>query len=437
MLTREENELICRTGPGTPMGQLFRRFWMPALLMSDLPEPDCEPVRLKVLGENLVAFRDTNGKVGVLERQCPHRLADMWFGRNENAGLACAYHGWKFDVAGDCMEMPTETAESNYKHKVKMRAYPTSEFGGVVWVYMGPQDLTPELPQLEWARVPDDHRVVRSWLQDSNYLQATEGEIDSAHVTFNHRWFEQEFVPAVQRGQANRVTGNGGIMNYMDGAPRLTVKETDYGFVYGSRRQVGENEYYWRVTQFLLPFYSLIPGPQPPRGGRCWVPVDDEHNMVFQYSAHPDRPLTEEERQRLSASPERLYRTTFTLPDSTIIDTWRPERQRGNDYLIDRQMQRTQNYTGIASVREQDMAMTDGMGAIPERWREHLGTTDVAIITARKILLRHARDLQEGKEPYAARHGDAYRVRPVDIVSNEGDFGKLYERHADLALARV
>ncbi len=435
MLTREENELICRTGPGTPMGELFRRFWVPALLASDLPEPDCAPVRLKILGENLIAFRDTGGRVGILDRQCPHRLADLFFGRNEEHGLRCSYHGWKFDAGGACLDMPTETADSNFRNKVTIKSYPAREWGGVIWTYMGPPELMPELPQFEWARVPEDHRVVRSWLQDSNYLQAAEGEIDSAHVSFTHRWFNRD-NPLAQR--VIRRTGSGGaVLTDVDGAPRLTVKETEYGFVYGSRRSTGDGQYYWRVTQFLLPFFSLIPGPSWPRGGRCWVPVDDYHNMAFQYSCNPERPLTEEERFRASASPEQPFWTQVRLRDDTIIDTWRPKRNRDNDYLIDRQLQKTAQYTGIASGREQDMALTDGMGAIPERWREHLGTTDVAIITARRMLLRLARELQQGKEPIAPHLPDAFRVRPIDIVSDEADFGRLYQKHGELAVATV
>jgi nitrite reductase/ring-hydroxylating ferredoxin subunit len=418
------------------MGEVFRRFWLPAALVKDLPDPDCTPVRLKILGENLVAFRDTDGKVGIIDRNCPHRLADLFFGRNERQGLTCAYHGWKFDVEGNCVDMPTEPADSSFHEKVKIKSYPARELGGVIWVYMGPPERMPaEPPQFEWATVPDSHRVVSSWLQDSNYLQATEGEIDSAHVSFAHRWFKQEYVPPVFQARINRSLSDGRVMNYIDGAPRLTVRETEYGFVYGSRRQVSDSEYYWRVTQFLLPFFSLIPGPVYPRGGRCWVPVDDKHNMVFQYSCHPDRPLTDEERVRLNSSPEALFRTTFKLPDDTIIDTWRPKRNRDNDYLIDRDMQRTQNFTGIASGREQDMAMTDGMGAIPERWREHLGTTDIAIITCRKILGRLARNMQEGIEPEAPLDPQAFAVRPIDIVSTEQDFLKLYEENRTMAVA--
>jgi len=437
MLSREDNELLCRTGPGTPMGELFRRFWLPAMLASDLPGPDSEPWRLQILGERLVAFRDTNGKVGILDRHCPHRLADLWFGRNEESGLTCAYHGWKFDVEGNTVSMPTEPAESDFKERLKIKSYPAKEFGGLVWVYMGPRELQPELPQFEWARVADDQRVVRSWIQESNYMQAAEGEIDSAHITFNHKWFGEDYIPPQMR-QPFRMTGEGSVSRWHDGAPRLTVKETDYGFIYGSRRQNADGQYYWRCTQFMLPFWSLIPSPVPPFGGRCWVPIDDEHNMVFQYSGHPDRPMTEQERMRRMSSPDRLDRTVFKLPGSrTLIDGWRPMRNRDNDYLIDREMQRTQNFTGIASGREQDMAMTDGMGFIPERWREHLGTTDIAIIAARKILLRMAQQLQDGIEPYPPHHGDLYRLRPIDIASDIDDFETLLERHGELGLARV
>ena len=173
-----------------------------------------------------------------------------------------------------------------------------------------------------------------------------------------------------------------------------------------------------------------------PRGGHCYVPVDDEHNMVFQYSAS-DQPMTEQQVMRANGSPENLTWQHHELKDGTIVDCWRPQRQKGNDYLIDRRMQRYDNFTGIASGREQDMAMTDGMGAIPERWREHLGTTDVAIIAARKILLRLARALQQGQEPFAATHGDAYRVRSLDVVDPEGDFEAFLSKYDNELLHAV
>ncbi len=434
MFTREDNELICRTGPGTPMGDLFRRFWLPLTVSSALPEPDCPPIRAKLLGESLIAFRDSSGKVGVIDRNCPHRLADLFFGRNEEHGLRCSYHGWKFDVAGNCVDMPTETPESTFRQKVRVKSYPAQDHGGVIWVYMGPSYLRPELPEFEWALVPETHRLVTCWLQDSNYLQAVEGDFDSAHVSFAHRWFNQQSIPAVRR-VPRRLAGAGDALTNLDTAPKLTVKETEYGFVYGSRRVAPEGQYYWRVSQFLLPVWSLIPGPNWPRTGHAWFPVDDEHCMAFQYSCNPEEPLTEDQIARLKASPDHPYWTAHELRDGTIIDTWYPRRHRLNDYLIDRALQRTATYTGIASGREQDMALTDGMGRIPERWREHLGTTDIAIIALRRLLIRLARQLQAGREPAAAHNGAAYRVRPIDILSDIHDFGTLYDKHADLAVA--
>jgi phenylpropionate dioxygenase-like ring-hydroxylating dioxygenase large terminal subunit len=427
MLSREENNLICRTGPGTPMGDLLRRFWMPAALSEEL-EPDGEPLRLMIMSEPMVAFRDTSGKVGILERQCPHRLADMWFGRNEEHGLACAYHGWKFDTSGACVDMPTETAESNYKHKVRMRSYGVEEFGGLIWVYMGPPEQKPELPQMEWLRVPASQRIVTRWLQESNYLQAVEGDIDSAHISFNHRFFQGLPDP----GDPPR----GISLASNDGAPRLTVKETDYGFIYGSRREI-DGGYYWRCTQMLLPFFSLIPSAAPPWGGHCWVPVDDTHSMAFQYTGHPERAFTQEEIDRRRNAPLGNSKCTYELPDGNIIDTWRGERTRQNDYKIDRNLQKTFTYTGILNIREQDMAMTDGMGMIPERWREHLGTTDLAIIAYRRILLRLAKELQRGIEPFAPHHGGIYHVRPIDVLSDEGDFNAVYEQNKALAVAKA
>ena len=225
-------------------------------------------------------------------------------------------------------------------------------------------------------------------------------------------------------------------MNLMDGAPQLTVKETNYGFTYGSRRSVEDEGYYWRITQFLLPMYSLIPTPQWPRGGRGWVPIDDENISVIQYSYTVDRPLTDQEREYRSASPEGLKYGTFTLDDGYIIDIWIPARLPGSDYLIDREMQKYDNYTGIASGREQDMAMTDTMGAIADRTKEHLGTSDTAIIAARRILLKMARDLQEGTEPFAPSHPEVFAVRAIDVVDHEGEFDKLLVAHGALAKAR-
>jgi phenylpropionate dioxygenase-like ring-hydroxylating dioxygenase large terminal subunit len=424
MLSVSDNELLTRTGAGTPMGALFRRFWHPVLLTEELPEADGPPRRLRVLGEDLVAFRDSQGQVGIVDAYCPHRRAPMFFGRNEACGLRCVYHGWKFDVQGNCVEMPTESPTSNFKDKVQIKAYPTAEYGGCVWIYMGPPDRQPALPHLEWAMVPDSHRVVSRWLQECNYMQAVEGEIDSAHVSWLH-------APLQAANSPFRGRFNDAILT--DGAPQLTVKPTDYGFCYGARRQAADNQYYWRVTQWLLPTYSLIPAKIFPRGGRAWIPIDDTHISVIQYSYHPERPLTEAEIEAQKSRPE-IAPARYRLPDGVVIDICRDVRNLDNDYLIDRHMQRTENYTGISVIRTQDTAMTEGMGGIVDRSQEHLGTTDAAVIAARRRLITMARDLQRGIEPSAALQPEIYNVRAVDMVCPEGDFLRFMELYAEEAV---
>ena len=426
MLSTYENEILTQTGPGTPMGDLFRRFWIPVALAEELPGPDCPPIRLKVLSENLVAFRDTNGNVGLIDNFCPHRRASLFFGRNEECGLRCVYHGWKFDIDGDCVDMPSEPSESNFKSKVKIKAYPTQEFGSVIWAYMGPPDLKPELPQFEWARVPESHRLVTRWTQDSNFMQALEGEIDSAHISYLHSTFEPG-----QRATEAQFNGS------KKGAPDLTIKETDYGFIYGARRDAGEKDEssWWRVTQWLLPAFSLIAGNSWPRGGHMYFPQDDEHISGWEYSYNPNEPLTQE--QRIEGRAKfKIFPTTHTLPDGSITDTFRMEANPENDFLMDRAAQRERSFTGIPGIRHQDMAMTQSMGLISNREGEHLGTTDKAIITARRRLIQMAKDLQEGIEPYAATHGDLYKVRSIDFIAEERDFSDFLKANGQLAVAK-
>ncbi len=418
MLTAEENELLTRVGPGTPMGELFRRFWLPALLPSELPTPDCSPVRLRLLGENLVAFRDSRGAVGILEALCAHRRAPLFFGRNEEGGLRCVYHGWKYDTTGHCIDMPNEPAESQFKERIQQTAYPTREHGGLIWAYMGPRHLTPELPQLEWTLVPDSHRHVSKWIQETNYAQGLEGEIDNSHTMFLHSW----------RNTFERPSAGGGtlIPTTSDRAPAMAVRETDYGFMNGIRRRLdGSDEYYWRVTQWLLPDFSITAGGDASgrKGGRCWIPMDDEHTWTFAYAYNPDRPLAEKDVEYLESGA--------FFPPQLVPGTFRPALNRDNDYQIDRELQRATNFTGIFGFSAQDRSVQEGMGAIVDRSKERLGTSDLAVITARRILIRLARELQEGQEPYAARHGDIYRVRSLLTRSREGDFDRLLEQNQE------
>jgi nitrite reductase/ring-hydroxylating ferredoxin subunit len=382
---------------------------------------------LRVLGEDLVAFRDSNGRVGVVDARCPHRRAGMFFGRNEDCGLRCVYHGWKFDVDGNCVDMPTESATSTFKDRVKIKSYAVAEAGGCIWVYMGPPDKKAALPHLEWTLVPDSHRVLSRWIQECNYMQGVEGEIDSAHVSWLH-------APLAVSDSPFRGRFNDAILT--DGAPHLSLKETDYGFCYGARRDAANGEYYWRVTHWLVPTYSLIPAKGFPRGGRCWIPIDDTHISVIQYTYHPDRALTDDEVQARQSSPE-VVPVPYRLPDGYVIDICRDVRHADNDYLIDREMQRTQNYTGIDVVRTQDTAVTESMGGIVDRSEEHLGTTDAAVIAARRYLIKMARDLQNGIEPIAALQPQAYNVRAVDQACSEAAFSRFMERYADAAVGKV
>jgi phenylpropionate dioxygenase-like ring-hydroxylating dioxygenase large terminal subunit len=334
--------------------------------------------------------------------------------------------------------MPNEPLDSNFKSKIRQQAYPTREQGGVVWIYMGPpQKQPPELPQLEWVRAPEGHQHVSKWLQRTNWAQGMEGEIDTTHLSFLHST-QRPYLDALSR---TRAVGNAALRKAQaDGMPRLTLRETPYGFTYGARRNTSDGEYYWRVTRWLYPFFSLIAGNLG-TGGRAWVPIDDEHTWTFSYQCHPDEPYTEEERAEFKQGwglPPRLTRGTYTLKDGYKIDTWLPAANMENDYLIDREMQKETNYSGIWGINEQDRSLQENMGQIVDRSREHLGTSDIAAIAARRLLINMARDLENGIEPEIARNADAYRLRAIDVVSPIGDFDDLLEaHHMVLGVAKV
>jgi phthalate 4,5-dioxygenase len=417
MLTLEENQLLTRVGAGTPMGEFMRRFWLPVLLTRELPMPDCNPVRVQILGERLVAFRDSTGRLGLVAENCPHRGASLFFGRNEENGIRCVYHGWKFSTDGECLDMPNEPAESDFRTRVKATAYPCREYGGLVWAYLGPIDKMGELPQLEWAMLPPEHLHISKWLLEANYLQGMEGEVDTTHISFLHTNFKrtEEFESVDQRRVGNWRA---------DTAPRLMLKETDYGFVYGGRRKYPEREaFHWRLTHWLMPTFSMIPGTRWPIGGRCWIPIDDHHTWVFNYWYSADTPLSPEDLAWMEAGV-----LTPPLVDSkTFINV----RNKSNDYLLDRQMQRSINFTGVFGGGTQDQAMTEGMGPIYDRRKEHLGTADTAVIAARRILLRSIRRLQEGGEPYPAHHGEVYRVRALDVVTTAETIQGVLDEFSD------
>jgi phenylpropionate dioxygenase-like ring-hydroxylating dioxygenase large terminal subunit len=408
MLKPEDNELLTRVGPGTGMGELLRRFWMPALLETEIADADGAPVRLRLLGEDLVAFRDTEGRLGVLEAHCAHRRAHLYFGRNEECGIRCVYHGWKYDVTGQCVDMPSERAETDFKHKVKIRSYPTRTFGGVVWIYMGPRKLEPELPDFEWARLPSSRCEVTKRLQQCNWAQAVEGGIDSSHISYLHRNLE-DLEPS-KSGTGHRSYTS------RDRSPVFTVNETDYGLLIGARRNATETSYYWRITQFLVPFWTMIPpilrdevddSSEDTYAGHAWVPIDDENTWTWSFNCNPHRDFTAEEK--------KLFHP-HTGMWGPVDESYLPTRNRDNAYGFDRDRQRKVNYTGIVGIPNQDAAVQESMGPIADRSRETLGTSDKAIIAYRKLLLDMAKALEAGQEPDAAKDGSRYNVRSASVL---------------------
>lgn len=424
MLRQDANETLSRVGKGTPMGELFRRFWLPAVLSSEL-QADGAPTRLKILGEDLIAFRDTEGRPGIVSAYCTHRLAPLFFGRNECGGIRCAYHGWKFDVNGNCLETPNVPASApDIRKRVGITGYPVVERSGVLWTYMGPAEHKPPFPGIEYAEQPEGHYYAARWLQRTNWSQGLEGEIDSSHISWLHRDFDKENTK--QKSTGAQLTN--------DAAPVIELRQTEYGLVYGARRE-HEGQYLWRVTQFMLPMFSLIPrapGRFTRGGGRAWVPVDDNNTTVFTFGFRVDAPFDEEELDSYFRSgalfPPRATRGPYELPDSSVIDTWLPLAARGNDYLVDREMQRTTNFTGIWGVHDQDRALAENSRSIPgapgiaDRSQEHLVSSDRAVVAARRIVLNLADQLSAGVEPELVQHPELFAVRAISKLTPIDNF---------------
>jgi phthalate 4,5-dioxygenase oxygenase subunit len=416
MLKPDENEVITRTGPGTPMGEWFRRFWLPVMLAEEIPVPDSPPVRVRVLGENLIAFRDSEGKVGLLDRYCAHRRADLFFGRNEECGLRCVYHGWKYDVEGTCVDMPSEPPESNFKEKIKLKAYPCQERAGLIWAYLGPSELKPEMPQLEWTRVPDSHCYIAKAFLEANWLQHLEGDLDSVHTRFLHSFQSADALRKnMLMAEPSRLAGSSFDYRWQgESFLRVSTNDTEYGFMVGFKKSATEESYFWHVNHWLMPAYSMVAGGGPGQTFRSnlRIPVDEEHTMTFRIRWNPDRPLTDSELN------EYRFGSSF---EQASPQPYFPKRNMENDFLIDRELQRSWNYTGIVGNPAQDQAVNCSMGAITDRSQEHLGTSDTAIIALRRRLLTAVRDLQEGKGPYAAYHGEVYKVRPGDVMRKKDE----------------
>jgi phenylpropionate dioxygenase-like ring-hydroxylating dioxygenase large terminal subunit len=411
VLSREENELITRTGPGTPMGEVMRRYWMPILLEREVAEPDGEPVRVQVLGERLVAFRDTQGRLGLIDEFCPHRRVSLWLGRNEECGLRCVYHGWKFDVDGNCVDQMNEPGENSFAEKVHIKRYPALEVGGIVWTYMGPPEKQPPPPCFAFTQVPASHRHVSKVIEECNWLQALEGGIDTSHAPILHRTL---------RASATRPGIDPRSPFVRGGPPTLEVDITEYGYRYAGVRKLPEGGKYVRAYHYVMPFTQLRPyslfgigndtrdsGP-----GHFWVPMDDHTCMVwnFMYRFAEDEPLTDDERREYGNGngPDHVDQTTF-----------RALRNARNNWGIDRRVQQAETFSGIEGVNTQDRAVQESMGSIVDRSEEYLGPADRAIITMRRLLLEAVKTVQAGGDPPAS-DTSYYSLRALERILPEG-----------------
>ena len=372
MLSREDNDLITQTNPGTPMGNLIRRYWVPALLSEEIPKNDCPPVRVKLMGEELVAFRDSQGRIGLIGEHCAHRGTSLFFGRNEECGLRCVYHGWKFDVEGNVVDTPAEPSDSDYAKKLHHTAYPTHEANGVIYAYLGPRAKMPLFPNYEWTQVPLEYSYVTKCLLECNYLQGLEGECDSSHLSFLHRSFTNESNQPLYKA---------------DPAPVYDTEDTDFGVRLIATRNF-EDQHYVRFSAFVMPVYGCVPAGRKTNELEgyeihTYVPADDTHCWRYDIGFHRGRAVRDDE----------VHRRRQINPDYTKV------RNARNNYLQDRQKQKTMTFTGIDDFLNHDGCATESMGAIFDRTKEHLGVSDKAVIAVRKFLLSTAKELQAGKEP--------------------------------------
>jgi phthalate 4,5-dioxygenase oxygenase subunit len=410
MLSKEENELLTQVSPGKPMGDLMRRYWLPVLMSSELPKPDCAPMRVRLLGEDLVAFRDTDGKVGLLQANCPHRGAPLVFGRNEERGIRCIYHGWKFNTGGFCTAMPNVPTESDYKDKVRTLAYPCRERNGVIWTYMGPPPEPAELPYMKWNVLPEEHTVITKQYLECNYAQAMEGDFDGSHISFLHApltpsihrepdaHLEDDTEALAEQFAIRSTSTERKRFPLRDPRPTLMALQTDYGLFSTARRGAGPDDYFWRFNVFAMPFYAGV----PKEDGRLaqiniWTPIDDHTTMVWRVTYRSESPLTEQERHDEARNRQIHIPPEDYLPGKPDVagSQWIPRQNRSTNYDLDRDSQSTTSFAGIPHVWAQDRACTEGMGSVMDRTVEHLGPSDVVIIQMRRTLMSAAQALRE------------------------------------------
>lgn len=423
-MNAEDNDLMCRVEGDAPMGRIMRRHWLPALLSEEVPEPDGDPVRVRLLGEDLLAFRDTAGRVGLIGEFCPHRNASLFYGRNEECGLRCLYHGWKVDVSGNILEMSSEPAQSGLSAKVRHKSYPTHEAAGFVWTYMGPAADVPPFEPPVFQPAPDTRVSVCKVVVNCNWAQILEGAIDSAHSSTLHA---SDMVPA--RVDGAKATDENWLRPSNDKAPRLEVQLTDFGFRYVAIRRPlsnAETQDYVRMTLFIAPYTVLIPPNNRYRVALLHLPVDDTHT-VFHFIAFGGD----------TAPDQDAWRKFNNLQVGIDVDrTYRNTRSRANDYLQDRRAMKSGSSTGIPGIPNQDIVMWETMGPLVDRSRDKLGTSDLAIIHFRRQMLKAAQamaagGLAIGTGPSRTPHASLTSFE--GIVSKGTDWRSLGKRAAQAA----
>ena len=418
MLSREDNELLCRVGPGTPMGELIREYWFPALPSREFPTADGDVKRMRLLGENIVMFRDSEGRMGALAEACPHRGASMYFGRNEECGIRCPYHGWKFDVTGKCVDMPTEPEDSNFINKVRATAYPCRDVNHMVWIYMGRKAEPPPFPDYEVNTLaPELVSEPNIMMEEANWVQNMEGDLDSVHLDWVHKRLHEDSEPP--------PLGSNGFYNPDPKPAKLDVVRTDYGAYYSGMRKMPDGREWHRINQFIFPFHTMIT-VGPVVIFRAFVPLDDHHAMLITQAAMPNGPAFDDEYNQLQIDPFKEvggYIERSHGPRSYYMTV----ANKRNDYWLDRDVQKDRMYCGIPFVLNlPDRAMTELMcGAdgepLYDRTQEHLGTTDVFVIAVRRQLLNAAKQRRDtGEAPANVADPHLGRVRMGSFLLEAG-----------------
>jgi phthalate 4,5-dioxygenase oxygenase subunit len=395
MLTQAENELMCRVGPGTGMGAAMRRYWLPALASSELPEPGGDPVHVELLGEHFVAFRDTEGRVGLLDENCCHRGASLLLGRVEGCGIRCIYHGWKFAVDGKVLETPN-VADGKFKDRIRARAYPVREAGGLVWTYLGPADLQPPFPEWPWMNVEPSHRINAMALVTCNFVQVMEGLVDSSHLSVLH------ITPLSQAGKSELDFARKTETMAFDAAPRIEAELTDFGFHYVALRDIASPEgrrTEARVAAFISPCFIANPN-----GDLFFavIPVNDVTTRFYHVWWSDERrigeePLRGEQLKFVGLDDDALTRHGMT--PATASTVLRPSRE--NRWHQNRELLRAGHFTGIHNFTQEDVAVTVSGGALRDRSKEMLSVADLAIGRLYRVLLNTVKRVANGQAPIA------------------------------------